>query len=75
MTARDFQCERKQFDAHVVCDDCWSDIKPGYPNPARLTDAVVERCCRCSKDTRSGIYYRTAEPDWECLQGDPGAAK
>ena len=45
-----------------LCDPCWDEMVKGRRVPVRLTNAALERCCMCDKETRSGIYYRI-DPD------------
>ena len=42
---------------HAICDRCWQDTGPLHI-PVRLKDPDPERCCFCTKQTRSGIYLR-----------------
>ena len=54
---------------HPLCGSCWTELT-GLPasSAVKLTEPADERCCRCSRTTDSGIYYRhdPADPSWVC---------
>lgn len=59
---------------HPLCTHCYGELEPGR-EPYRFTPEtrILERCCRCSIPTMSGIYYRAAPLELAC-KGIHGAA-
>jgi hypothetical protein len=50
---------------HLLCDSCYEKEEPGRA-PVRVLDPDPGRCCRCRKETSSGIYYRQSPSLYPC---------
>lgn len=58
---------------HLLCRFCYRQLEPGR-KPVTLKEAEVDSCCRCTKDTSSGIYYRK-DPETIYCRGVSGVHK
>ena len=56
---------------HALCVGCWNALHPDRrvaENSEQYRGGPRTRCCRCSQETDSGIYFR-AEPDTLACKG------
>ena len=50
---------------HCLCLRCWRS-KMGDVQPSALASAPRDTCCRCGRDTDSGIYVRAHFSSMAC---------